>query len=306
MAGRWSSAGVAIALLAAVSRAGAGQPALFSSTSELVVLSVTVKDGNGAYVGGLPADSFRVLEDGRPQPVRFFVSEDVPVTVGLVIDASGSMRGNRDLILAAASTFASAGHPNDELFALTFNDRVQRALPAERPFTSDPRVFHHALADRIAARGRTALYDAISDGLDYVARGARDRKVLIVVSDGGDNASTTTLKDVVEKAQASAAVIYAVALVDGIGGRDSNPKRLRQLAQSSGGEAFLPDAPREVEDVLRRIARDIRNTYTVGYVPANAARDGTFRKISVSVKAPDRKRLVVRARSGYLAASSTH
>jgi VWFA-related protein len=299
---RWCPVGLALSLLVA-SGAGAGQIARFASRSELVTVSVTVKDADGGYVGGLPASAFQIREDGRPQAIRFFVNEDVPVTVGLLVDASGSMRANRRLVVTAASAFAAASHPDDELFALTFSDDVLTVLPESSPFTSDRSLFLRALSHQIVARGRTALYDAVAAGLEYAARGTYDRKVLVVISDGGDNASVATHSEVARKAQASAAVIYGVALADG-SSRDAEPKRLRQLARQSGGEAFSPKRAVQVEEALRQVARDIRNAYTVAYVPADVnAREGSFRKISVSVKAPDGRRLIVRTRSGYLGSS---
>jgi Ca-activated chloride channel family protein len=281
-----------------------GQEApVFSADSELVVLQVTVKDRKGAYVDDLPEEAFSVVEDGRAQTVRFFTDTDTPVTVGLLIDSSGSMHANRPLVAAAAAAFADASHPRDEIFALAFNENVSPALSPGAPFTNDGTVLRAALERSISARGRTALYDAISTGVDYLSRGSRQRKALVVVSDGGDNASKATREEAVRKAQASSAVIYTLALVDS-GSRDANPRLLKELAEASGGESFRPDRPREIVDVLSRIARDIRHAYTVGYTPTNTARDGAFRSVRIVVTAPPGRRLVVRSRAGYLAGTS--
>jgi Ca-activated chloride channel family protein len=273
---------------------------VFSTESDLVVVHATIKDRDGAYVTGLTRHAFAILEDGRPQNAQLFTSEDAPVTVGLLIDSSGSMQPNRDRVIAAAAAFAESSHPSDELFALAFNDNVRAALPPTAPFTSDVAVLQYALTNTIRAYGRTALFDAIAAGLDYLGRGRHERRVLVIVSDGGDNASQTTFEEVVTKTQASNAVIYTVALVDPVE-RDTNPGLLRRIAQANGGEAFVPRNADDITEVLQHIARDIRHTYTLGYVSTNSARDGAFRRIRLIVHSPDRRRLVVRTRSGYLA-----
>ena len=223
------------------------------------------------------------------------------MTVGLLIDSSGSMQPNRERVIAAAAAFAEASNPKDELFALAFNEDVRAVLPPTAPFTSRVAVLRDALAQVISARGLTRLFDGIAAGLEYVGRGRHERRVLVVVSDGGDNASHTTHDEILLKAQASNAMIYTVALTDPRE-RDANPKLLRRIAQSTGGEAFAPGNTAEIAEVLRHIARDIRNTYTLGYVSTNSVRDGAFRQIRLVVNSQDRRRLVVRTRDGYLAA----
>lgn len=274
---------------------------MFSSASDLVVLHATVRDRRGAYISGLPREAFAVVEDGRPQNVQLFTSEDAPVTVGLLIDSSGSMQPSRDRVIAAAAAFAEASHPSDELFALGFNDTVAPALPAAAPFTGDPEVLRQALTQTIHTQGRTALFDALAAGLDYLALARHERKVLVVVSDGRDNASRATFDEIMTRTQASNVVIYTVALVDPIEG-PANSRILQRIARASGGEPFAPRHAGEIEDVLGRIARDIRHTYTLGYVSTNGARDGAFRQIRLDVQSPDRRRFVVRTRGGYLAA----
>ena len=273
---------------------------VFSTESDLVVLHATIKDRSGAYVTGLTRDAFAILEDGRPQTPQLFTSEDAPVTVGLLIDSSGSMQPNRDRVIAAATTFAEASHAGDELFALAFNDSVSAVLPPTAPFTSDVAVLQDALKNTIRAYGRTALFDAIAAGLEYLGRGSHERRVLVIVSDGGDNASQTTLDEVVTRTQASNAVIYTVALADPVD-RDANPALLGRIAQANGGEAFAPKNVEDITEVLQHIARDIRHTYTIGYVSTNTVRDGAFRQIRLIVHSPDRRRLAVRTRVGYLA-----
>ena len=270
----------------------------FQSSAELVVLHVTVRDKRGAYVNDLPQDSFAVFENGERQDIRLFSGEDAPVTVGLLVDGSGSMLPNRDRVITAASAFADAGHPDDELCALVFDDDVRSALPSETPFTRDAAVLRDALIRGIHARGRTALYDGIAEGLRWVDRGGHERKVLVVVSDGGDNASTTTFADILVKAQRSNTAIYTVAIVDP-DDRDGNPALLEQIARATGGEAFAPKDIRKVPAVLGEIAKDIRQAYTIGYAPTQAS--AGFRRLKVLARSNARGALVVRARTGYLA-----
>lgn len=270
----------------------------FSTRSELVVLHVMVKDRRGSYVTGLSADAFTIFDDGERQTIQFFGAQDAPVTVGLIVDSSGSMHAIRDRVAAAAAAFVETSNPQDEVFALAFNDVVRAALPPDAPFTNDPDVLRGALG-AISAQGRTALHEAVWTGLDYLDKGAHHDKVLVVVSDGADNASGKTFEEILRKAQASNTVIYTVGLTDPVE-RDANPRRLRQLAEASGGESFLPRDITEVADALQKIARDIRNTYTIGYAPTNAARDGRLRRLRVVVTAPGGRDLRIRTRQGYV------
>jgi Ca-activated chloride channel family protein len=285
-------------LVSSVSAQDADAP-VFTTESSLVVLHVTVKDKQGHYIGGLTKDAFDVFEDGRPQPVAFFTAEDAPVSVGVLIDSSGSMYANRELVVTAATEFVERSNPKDEVFGLTFNETVVPALPEGTRFTSDAHVLRQALAATIKTRGRTALYDAIADGIEYLADGQYERKVLVVVSDGGDNASETTFEQILDKVRASNVVIHAVGLVDPID-PESNLKRLRQLAEASGGIAFRPADAHQVRDALERVALDIRSAYTVGYAPVDTATGG-FRHIRAGVRAPNVKGVVVRTRAGYMA-----
>src|SRR3954463_744786 len=162
----------------------------FKSSADLAVLHVSVVDKHAGFVSGLSRDAFAVYEDGRPQPIAFFENEDTPVSVGLVIDSSQSIPPRRDAVIAAGMAFAQSSHPDDEIFTLNFNERVWPGLPDGQAFTSDHAELHDAL-NRSASRGQTALFDAIHAGLEHLDGGVKSRKVLIVVSDGGDNASTT-------------------------------------------------------------------------------------------------------------------
>lgn len=300
--------GCAIALLTSFSVL-AQEPAVtptFSSQSELVVLHVAVKDRKGVYVGGLGQDAFRVTEDKRPQTIRFFHSQDAPVTVGLLIDSSGSMQPNRDLVIAASLGFSKAMNPRDEFFVLGFNERMHRPLPADRPFTQYEPTLRVALVQAIKAQGQTALYDAVHNGIEYVRKGGHERQVLVVISDGGDNASAATRDRVIANAQASNAVIYTVALIGPLD-TDADPGFLRQLSESTGGMAFRPKNAEEIADALQKVASDIRSMYTIGYVPSEvspARQDGKkddLRRVLVDVTLPTGQKMTVRTRRAYLA-----
>lgn len=273
---------------------------LFSVKSELVLLSVTVKDRKNQYLTGLSKDAFTVFDNGQQRPIRFFMTEDAPVTIGLLIDNSGSMQPNRALVVAAATSFAETSNPQDDIFALAFNEEVRAALTTESPFTNEPAILRDALQQVVTTRGRTALHDAIMRGLEYVDQGSHDRKVLVIVSDGADNASSAGYDHMLHQVQSSNVVVYAVGLRDPVE-QGPNPKRLKQLAQVTGGEAFMPGSPKQVTEALQRIARDIRHAYVMAYEPADGVRDAGLRRIRVAVQSPDNRKLTVRTRAGYLA-----
>ena len=274
-------------------------PAVFSAESELVVLQVMVEDRRHAYVTDLAADAFTVHEDGVPQTIAFFNQLDAPVDVGVIVDGSGSMQAVRGLVAATADGFVGASNPQDEMFALTFNDTVRPLLPEATPFTNNGATLHAALAGAITSRGRTALYDAIIDGLRHADLGMFERKALVVISDGGDNASMSTFDDVLDAVRLSNAVIDTIAVVDPVD-PDAQPGRLKKLAEASGGEAFQLQAANQLPSILEHIARDIRSMYTVGYSPSRVGGSG-FRRIHVDVKAPGHPGVRVRTRDGYLA-----
>ncbi|HUP38616.1 MAG TPA: VWA domain-containing protein [Vicinamibacterales bacterium] len=297
---------LAFAALAAPSAQAPDAKPNFSSQSELVVLHVAVKDRKGGYVGGLGQESFRVIEDRRPQEISFFNSQDAPVTVGLLIDASGSMAPNRTLVIAASMAFSKAMNPQDEFFVLGFNEDIHLPLPADKPFTNSEPTLRIALVQAIKARGQTAIYDALNTGLEHVQKGGFERQVLIVLSDGGDNASDTTRARVLANAQASNAVIYTIALVDPMD-PEADPGFLRQLSEATGGVAFRPKNANEIEEILQQVARDIRNMYTIGYVPSDLdptsrARKEALRRVAVDVRLPTGQKLAVRTRRAYLPA----
>jgi Ca-activated chloride channel family protein len=299
---------VCFALALAFAQGGSAQePPTFSTESELVVLHVAVRDRKGGYIGGLEQTSFRVLENKLPQTITFFHNQDAPVTIGLLIDSSRSMGPNRELVIAAAMEFAKAMNPQDEFFVLGFNEDLHVPLPSGEPFTHHEPTLRVALVQAIKAEGQTAIYNAVDAGLEHVNKGAFERQVLVVLSDGGDNASRITREDVLATAQGSNAVIYSIALVDPLD-RDADPKFLSDLSRMTGGLAFRPQNAREVAHIFQRIAIDIRNMYTLGYVPSASresmkplGRSGRLREVAVEVRSADGQKLAVRTRRAYLA-----
>jgi len=290
-----------VTLLAAVAFAQSH----FAARSDLVVLNVAVTDGKGGFVSGLAADAFHVLEEGQPQKVSFFAEQDAPATIGLLIDASGSMMENRDRVVAGVTEFARASHPDDEFLPLVFNEQVSTVLRDHRRFTSDPAELREALTKALNARGRTAFHDALVAAVDGVSQGRHERKVLVVLSDGGDNASRLTFDDAFERALGSNVVIYSIAVVDPLA-LDRNPKALRRLADGTGGLAFQPESVSVISRVFGAIARDIRSRYTLAY-PPNDARgvSGHLRRVRVVVEAKGRTGLKVRTRTAYVAAATS-
>jgi VWFA-related protein len=271
----------------------------FKVDVNLVMLHVTVTDHGGKFIRDIPQRDFRITEDGRPQQITVFRQEDAPVAVGLVVDNSGSMRSKLPDVVAAATAFARSSNPRDDMFVVNFNESVSLGLPAGDDFVSDPDKLHTALL-QIHARGQTALYDALASGLEHLRHSPLDKKVLIVVSDGGDNASSHALSGVLTSLQASDVIVYAVGLFDDYD-EDRNPGVLRRMARLSGGEAFFPREIPAVTGVLQAISRDIRNQYTIGYVPSNTRRDGEYRAVSVKIAEPRADRWTVRTRTGYVA-----
>jgi VWFA-related protein len=265
----------------------------------LVVLHATVSDRQGRFVSSLGEQDFEVYEDGVPQHIRLFMHEDIPVTVGLVVDHSTSMWPKLAEVTAAAGSFVRSSNRKDEMFVVNFNENVTLGLPGTIRFTDSSAELELAIK-AAPARGQTALYDAIAKALEELQAGSRDKKALIVISDGGDNASAHSLDQVMNLAGQSSAIIYTVGLFNE-GDPDQNPGVLNRLAQATGGETFFPDRLSAVVPICERIARDIRHQYIIGYVPTNAARDGTHRAIRVAARAAGHGKLFVRTRTGYIA-----
>jgi Ca-activated chloride channel homolog len=289
---------------AARQAAPAGEEQVFRSRSDLVVLHVNVFDGRSDAVPNLPMDAFSVFEDGRPQEISFFANADVPVAVGLVLDNSGSMIARQRMVITGSAAFADASHPDDELFAVIFNENVRFGLPPTVAFTKN-RVLLRGALQRFPPGGRTAFHDAVVAALDHLYNAAHQKRALVVLSDGEDNASGLREEDMLEKARRSNATIYTVSSATaGTADGNGKPRLLRRLAEISGGVAYFPRSETEVVSAFEEIAANIRRGYSIGYVPTNTSQDGAFRRVLVRVRTPDRNNLTVRARDGYL--SATH
>ncbi len=268
----------------------------------MVVLHATAQDAQSTLVSGLDKDNFQVYEGGALQQIQYFSHDDVPVTVGLVVDNSGSMKPKHLDVVAAALAFIRMSNPQDQIFVINFNEKVSFGLPGNVPFSDDAAELEAALS-RSPADGETALYDAIAAAFDHLEMGNRDKRVLVVISDGGDNASKHTLNQIIAVAGHPDIIIYTIGIFDPQD-EDRNPHVLQQLARDTGGEAFLPQSSKDTTAICERIAHDIRNQYTIAYVPTNRKQDGTYRVIHVKASAPGRGRLSVRTRTGYFAPST--
>ena len=278
----------------------AQQRPTFRAQSDVVVVHAMVEDGRGAAIPGLAQSNFLVYEDNYPQEISFFSAADAPATIGLLVDNSTSMSNKREQVIAAAVQFSELSNPQDEIFVLAFNEDVREAWAPRIIQESDASILRATLLSRIGARGKTALYDAVNGALDRMRSAVHTRQVIVIVSDGSDNASHAALDETLARIQASNAMIYSVVLHDTVD-RDGNPRLLRQMSTLTGGEAFMPRRIDDVPEALEHIARDIRATYTIGYVSKNQARDGKMRKLRVVASHPDGRRLKVQTRSGYLA-----
>lgn len=264
---------------------------------DLAVFNVTVTDNRGRPVPGLKASDFRIREDSHLQDIKLFSAEDAPASLGLIIDSSGSMRERSAAVSKVALEFAGSGKAEDELFVVTFNEKVHLGLPPSIPFTNDLDQIRSAL--RISPDGLTALYDALALGIEHLKAGTRDRKALVVLSDGADNASRRRLDDVLQIAQRSSATIYTIGLYDE-DSPDRNPRVLRRIAELTGGRAYFPRSSNDLERVWRDIAGEIRRQYTIGYHSSNPNRDGVFRKVEITASRSGRGLRVI-TRDGYFA-----
>jgi VWFA-related protein len=273
--------------------------AVFRADTRVVDLHATVVDKNGHLVTNLPKEAFTVYENGMQQEIRQFKREDVPVSMGLIVDNSGSMRDKRAKVEAAALALVKDSNPQDEVFVVNFNDEAFNDLPHGKDFTSDIKEMEEALT-RIDSRGGTAMRDAIRMSIDHEKEKAhRDKKVLVVITDGNDNSSLVSLENLVKASQQSGVLIYAVGLLSEEERREAKraERALNALADATGGESFFPKDV--AERIAHQVARNIRNQYTIVYSPSNQQMDGTYRQIKVTAKGPGNP--VVRTRSGYYA-----
>jgi VWFA-related protein len=278
-----------------------GDPVFRAYTRE-VPLYLTVTDRKGHYVTDLKQSAFKVFEDGVEQPIRAFRYEDVPVSMALVIDNSGSMRDKRRAVEAATLALVKDSNPQDECFVINFNEEAYLDVD----FTSDIEKLRIGL-ERIDSRGQTAMREAVRLAIEHLQKKAkRPKKVVMVVTDGNDNFSERDfgMEKLIQLASRDDVLVYAIGLLDQeIKSEARKAKRaLNELVQSTGGEVFYPEKLSEVDDIAHQVARDLRNQYFIGYTPLNEALDGTFRRVKVTVKGPGKP--VARTRPGYWANSS--
>lgn len=273
------------------------EDARFSTDTRLVILPVTVQDKNGHLVTNLPQSAFQVYENGVLQPIKTFKREDVPVSLGLIIDNSGSMRDKRQKVESASLALVKDSNPGDEVFIVNFNDEAF----LDQDFTNNIQEMQQGLT-KIDSRGGTAMRDAIRMSIDHLKEKAKkDKKVLLVVTDGNDNASIISLENLVRASQQSEVILYAIGLLSEEERREANraKRALSALTEATGGQVYFPKEVSEVDRIAHQVARDIRNQYTIGYSPLNAALDGSYRTVKVIATGPNK--LSVRTRSGYYA-----
>jgi VWFA-related protein len=270
---------------------------VFRKNVEEVVLHATVFDDKQRFVTNLEKNAFTVYEDGHPQTITSFRHEDIPVSMGIVVDNSGSMREKRQKVNAAALNLVKASNPNDEVFIVNFNDEYY----LDQDFTANINKLKEAL-EKIEARGGTALYDAVVASADWLKHAKLEKKVIVIVTDGEDTASSQSLEQAVRRLQAeNGPTVYAI----GILGDEEHPKRakraLQVMSDRTGGIAFFPKTLDEVDAISRSVAHDIRNQYTLGYKPSTPKNQGGYRTVKVDAKSRSYGKLVVRTRSGYYA-----
>jgi len=283
--------------LAFCARAQDEQPALFHADARLVVLNASVIDKSGNFVPGLPQTAFHAFEDGAEQQIKLFKHEDVPVSMGIIIDNSASMKNKRQRVELAAQDLVANSNSEDEVFVINFNDDVYRDVD----FTSDPKKLAQGLA-RIDSMSGTAMRDAIRAGVRYAkAKGKHDKKVLVVVTDGDDNMSEATLPETIREAQQREVLVYAIGLLSEEEHEAAKRAReaLAEITHSTGGAVWYPNDVAAVGRIALQVARDIRSQYIVAYTPSNAKLDGSYRQIRLTVTGPNHP--VARTRTGYYA-----
>jgi VWFA-related protein len=263
-----------------------------------VTLHATVLDARNRIVTDLGQRDFTVYEDDQPQQIKIFKREDVPVSIGILVDNSGSMRTKRNAVTKAVVNLVQASNPRDEVFIVNFNDEPY----LDQDFTNNVSLMREAL-ERVDTRGGTALYDAVYAAADHLAKGAKlEKKVLLVVTDGEDNESRMSLEQAIRAVQNDQGpTIYTIGILGDEGKQRRAKRALESLSLQTGGVAFFPRNLEEVDDISRAVARDIRNQYTITYTPSNPQANGGYRRIKVVARSSGYKDLQVRTRTGYFA-----
>lgn len=275
----------------------------FRADTRLVVLHASVVDNKGNLVTNLPREAFKVYENGVEQKLRVFRREDIPISLGLIVDNSGSMRNKRQKVEAAAIAMVKSSNRDDEVMVVNYNDEAYEDVP----LTNDIRKMEEGLS-RIDARGGTAMYDAISMTVDRLKeKGKRDKKVILLITDGNDNASITKLEDLVRKLSSgdSQVVVHIIGILEEEDRREARKAKraIEQIAMATGGLYYFPKDLAEVEKISQQVAEDIRSQYVLAYSPTIQELDGSFRQIKVTASGPNKP--VVRTRSGYYAKPET-
>jgi len=274
---------------------------------DLVTIYASAVDRNNHFVSGLERGQFRVLEDGVEQKIESFVQEDVPISMGIVLDLSGSMRGKIEQVNRAALAFIQAGNPGDEFFLIGFNDDVELL----QDYTGDIDEISDALENTVVAGG-THLYDAVYLGVEKAQAGSRSKKALVVITDGDDKASYYSLKELISKIRESNVQVFCVGLLDdmpkkGIFSRWSNSEEkkyhdaLASISEETGGNAFFLRESTGIRGIVDEIARDLRGQYSIGYFSSNTARDGTYRTVKIELTGNKTGGMKIRHRRGYSA-----
>jgi Ca-activated chloride channel family protein len=269
----------------------------FRTDTRLVDLHATVVDKQGHLVLSLLESAFQLYEDGVQQVITNFRRGDVPVSLGLIIDNSASMRDKRAKVASAALALVAASNPEDEVFIMNFNEEAS----LEKDYTNNIKELEEALKI-INSRGGTAMRDALRMGVEHLRHGGKkEKKILLVVTDGEDNSSVETLDHVIQSAEQNGVIIYGIGLLSDDEPREAEraKKALDALTFATGGQVWYPQELAEVEGIAREVAHEIRNQYILGYTPSNEAQDGKFRKIRVAVNAAEP--VTVRTRAGYYA-----
>ncbi len=270
--------------------------ATFRTTTDLVQLNVSVFDKDGKLINGLPQSAFTVYENGVKQQIKVFRQEDVPVSMGLIIDNSASMQTKRERVISATLAMIKASNPDDEVFVIDFNEEARLT----QEFTSNIATLEKGLR-AIDTQGETAMRDALLLGIEHLRHRAKhDKRVLVVITDGEDNSSVETQPHLIEAAHNNNAIVYGIGLLS-----DEQPanaerarKQLEELTLATGGRAWFPPDVAAIASITPEIAHEIRNQYTIGYTPSEAAPSGSFRTVRVDVNVPG---ATVRTRSGYYA-----
>jgi Ca-activated chloride channel family protein len=274
---------------------------------DLVLMYTTVFDKIGRFVSGIKQEDFTVYEDGVQQTILSFSQEDVPVSMGILLDLSGSMRGKIEQVNKAAQAFIRASNPQDQVFLIGFNEDVELL----QDFTSDIDEITDALENTVVM-GSTAIYDAVYLGVQKAHTGSKPKKAIVLITDGVDRESYYTLDAMVSKVQESDVQVFAVGFLDPIkkkglfsGWSKTVPEKARdalvRIAEETGGKAFFPDNVSDIHDIVSEIASELRNQYSIGYFSSNGARDGSFRRVKIEIAGANAAGNRLRYRRGYFA-----